>query len=297
MRIPVNLRTYGKSRKIQRMTTQSATSVSANKEGPVEKSTNANKENDRSLAKTKAPRQLNELRLNDSDIRLTQNETPSSTNATDNAATKENDLITSTAATVPTSVSTQSIHQPSMAAPSKATTSGPASKSKKFNCTVCTFETSRKSHFDHHVAFHQANPDLKIHRCDQCPYSSTRISCLKHHIVVHHTADSRAIRCDKCAYKTSDEKLLRKHKRLVHDPVKEKKREAMARDKRKRTEKEPFHCPKCAYRSKSYYLYVRHLRQHSTEPLARKIDKNELLDPTSLTLVGEFQCPKVKMIP
>ena len=56
----------------------------------------------------------------------------------------------------------------------------------QFSCTVCTFETTRKSHFSRHIAFHQAHPDMEIHKCDDCSYSTTRISCLKHHIAVKH---------------------------------------------------------------------------------------------------------------
>ena len=58
----------------------------------------------------------------------------------------------------------------------------------QFSCAVCSFETTRKSHFSRHIAFHHANPDMEILKCEDCAYSTTRISCLKHHIAVNHAA-------------------------------------------------------------------------------------------------------------
>ena len=204
-------------------------------------------------------------------------------------------------------------HPPSSSSPPNdtLTTSTPRPTSHfKFHCTVCSFGTARKSHFDRHVAFHQANPDLTIHKCLQCEYSSTRISRLQHHVAIHHTADAQAICCDRCPYKTRDEKLLRKHQRLVHDSAAaqlRKKRQTLKKEvaaasgaktgktitSSKDTPKGPFACPKCAYRSKSFFYYVRHLRRHSTEPLASKVSKKELLNPGEMALVAEFQCSKV----
>ena len=86
-----------------------------------------------------------------------------------------------------------------------------ADKSLKFSCSMCSFQSQRKSHFLKHTALHQTM--TTIYRCEECSFSTLRFTHLRRHQVTH---SIKPLACSSCSYSTDDSKLLARHTRLQH---------------------------------------------------------------------------------
>ena len=84
-------------------------------------------------------------------------------------------------------------------------------KNLKFSCSMCSFQSQRKSHFMKHTALHQTM--TTIYRCDECSFSTLRFTHLRRHQVTH---SIKPLACSSCSYSTDDSKLLARHTRLQH---------------------------------------------------------------------------------
>ncbi|KRT86492.1 zinc finger protein, partial [Oryctes borbonicus] len=159
-------------------------------------------------------------------------------------------------------------------------------RAKKYDCSLCEYETKNKHHFMRHLYTHS---ETKLYRCPKCPYRSKtkyyigdhlrrkhadrisasgyacplcsecfkRVSLLQIHVRISHN-DNRSFKCPKCQFRTSNKKLFLRHYRSAH---------AGAR---------PYRCHSCPKR----FTCEKSLRSHVTN---LHVDANR---------TKRFKCPK-----
>uniref|UniRef100_A0A6A7G890 Zinc finger protein 32-like n=1 Tax=Hirondellea gigas TaxID=1518452 RepID=A0A6A7G890_9CRUS len=115
------------------------------------------------------------------------------------------------------------------------------SRSKTYNCSLCTFACRKQVDLINHVAIH---PNEKPFQCNQCDYKGSKYHYLRNHLLTH--TQREMLDCSSCDYKTYQRGALRVHMR------------------RHNTEKR-YGCPQCTYRSHFKGNIKLHFRTHTGE--------------------------------
>ena len=84
---------------------------------------------------------------------------------------------------------------------------------KKFSCTECDFQNSRKSIVkDHRETMHEG----KTYKCDQCGFEPKNKLSLRRHIRTQHINYIRRY-CNICDYSSRKQEMVNWHKRSIHE--------------------------------------------------------------------------------
>ena len=123
----------------------------------------------------------------------------------------------------------------------------------KYSCGVCEYKTINKHRLLRHMkAIHDK---VKDHKCEECSFASSYSSSLKEHIINIHSKGGQArkidltqtvksFKCDNCEYSATNKHYIARHKKAVHDKIKDHK------------------CEQCDYASSYSHDLKHHMRQH-----------------------------------
>ena len=93
-------------------------------------------------------------------------------------------------------------------------------ESHMLKCSVCHYETEKRSNLNRHELTHLNDKEFK---CSTCPFETKTREQLKRHETVHH---EREFKCPLCPFEARRKYLLSKHNMKIHQTSQLPKKEA-----------------------------------------------------------------------
>ena len=140
---------------------------------------------------------------------------------------------------------------------------------KQFECSQCSYITTRKRQLEEHMSSHSED---RPYKCTSCPFNTKKKRYLTEHMRVHST--EKPFKCSECPFRANRKQYLRYHERThsgekpykcTECPYRAIQKTSLIKHLRTHSGEKPFQCPECPYRTSQKSALVTHRRIHSGE--------------------------------